>query len=114
MFIDCKIEFLSIRKKKLDIWTTGLLCIIYYIQLLPVAPLYGDVQIRFADWVRQLPHYDMSKWTCTSESQEEKVTVAIQSRVETIRSEHVRFISELARYNNEVGLFHLCTLSLVA
>ena len=69
-----------------------------------MAPLYGDVQIRFADWVKQLPHYDPSKWTCTSESQEEKVTVAIQSRVETIRSEHVRFISELARYNNEVRL----------
>ena len=75
-----------------------------FLQLLPVAPLYGDVQIRFADWVRQLPHSDPSKWTCTSESQEEKVTVAIQSRVETIRSEHVRFISELARYNNEVSM----------
>ena len=73
-----------------------------FLQTLPVAPLYGDVQIRFADWIRQLPHYDPSKWTCTSEQQEEKVTVAIQNRVEIIRSEHVRFISELARYNNEV------------
>ena len=71
-----------------------------------MAPLYGDVQIRFADWVRQLAHYDPSKWTCTSESQEEKATVAIQNRVEIIRSEHVRFISELARYNNEVILIN--------
>ena len=69
---------------------------------LPVAPLYGDVQIRFADWVRQLTHYDPSKWTCTSDHMEEKVTVAIQTRVEIIRSEHVRFISDLARYNNEI------------
>ena len=71
-------------------------------QNLPVATLYGDVQIRFADWVRHLTHYDPSKWTCTSESAEEKVTVSLQSRVEIIRSEHVRFISDLARYNNEV------------
>lgn len=72
------------------------------LQQLPVAPLYGDVQIRFADWVRQLVHYDPSKWTCTTEHMEERATVAIQTRVETIRSEHVRFISDLARYNNEV------------
>ena len=72
------------------------------VQILPVATLYGDVQIRFADWVRHLTHYDPSKWTCTSESVEEKVTVSLQSRVEIIRSEHVRFISDLARYNNEV------------
>lgn len=72
-------------------------------QFLPVAPLYGDVQIRFKDWVRQMPHFDASKWTCTSDQQEEKATIAIQSRVETIRSEHIRFISELTRYNNEVG-----------
>ena len=72
------------------------------VQQLPVAPLYGDVQIRFADWVRQLVHYDPSKWTCTTEHMEERATVAIQSRVETIRSDHVRFISDLARYNNEV------------
>ena len=71
-------------------------------QLLPVAPLYGDVQIKFADWVKHLPHCDPSRWTCISDQAEEKGTVAIQTRVETIRSEHVRFISELARYNNEV------------
>ena len=34
---------------------------------------------------------------------EERATVAIQTRVETIRAEHVRFISDLARYNNEVS-----------
>ena len=81
-------------------------------QNLPVATLYGDVQIRFADWVRHLTHYDPSKWTCTSESAEEKVTVSLQSRVEIIRSEHVRFISDLARYNNEVGLSLSLSLSL--
>ena len=80
-------------------------------QNLPVATLYGDVQIRFADWVRHLTHYDPSKWTCTSESAEEKVTVSLQSRVETIRSEHVRFISDLARYNNEVSLCLFVCLS---
>ena len=69
--------------------------------------MYGDVQIRFADWIKQLPHFDSSKWTCTSEQQEEKSTVAIQNRVEIIRSEHVRFISELARYNNEVITNHV-------
>ncbi len=52
----------------------------------------------------KLPHYDPSKWTCTSEHIEDKVGVTIQTRVEIIRSEHVRFISDLARYNNEVGV----------
>ncbi len=72
-------------------------------QNLPVVPLYGDVQIRLSDWVQQLTHYDPSKWTCTSEQTEAKATTTILNRIETIRSEHVRFISDLARYNNEVG-----------
>ena len=63
-------------------------------QTLPVAPLYGDVQIRFADWVRQLTHYDPSKWTCTSEHTEEKATVGIQ----TIQ---IRFIAIMARPVND-------------
>ena len=74
------------------------------LQNLPVVPLYGDVQIRLSDWVQQLTHYDPSKWTCTSEQTEAKATTFILNRIETIRSEHVRFISDLARYNNEVRL----------
>ena len=75
----------------------------YHLQNLPVVPLYGDVQIRLSDWVQQLTHYDPSKWTCTSEQTEAKATTFILNRVETIRAEHVRFISDLARYNNEVN-----------
>ena len=72
------------------------------LQNLPVVPLYGDVQIRLSDWVAQLTHYDPSKWTCTSEQTEARATTFILNRIETIRAEHVRFISDLARYNNEV------------
>lgn len=72
------------------------------LQNLPVVPLYGDVQIRLSDWVQQLTHYDASKWTCTSEQTEARATTFILNRIETIRAEHVRFISDLARYNNEV------------
>ena len=52
--------------------------------------------------VKTLPHHDSSRWTCTSDYVEEKVSISIITKMDQIRAEHVSFISLLARYNNEV------------
>ena len=54
--------------------------------------------------VKTLPHHDQSRWTCTSDYVEEKVSISIITKMDQIRAEHVAFISLLARYNNEVYL----------
>ena len=54
--------------------------------------------------VKGLPHHDQSRWTCTSDHVEEKVSISIITKMDQIRAEHVAFISLLARYNNEVWL----------
>ena len=72
------------------------------LQALPVAPLYGDVQIKLPLLVKSLPHHDSSRWTCTSESLDDKVTFSVLDRMEQMRQEHVQIMSRLARYNNEV------------
>lgn len=71
-------------------------------QTLPVAPLYGDVQIKLPLLVKSLPHHDSSRWTCTSESLDEKVTFSVLDKMEQMRQEHVQIMSRLARYSNEV------------
>ena len=73
-----------------------------YFRLLPVAPLYGVVQIKLPQLVKSLPHHDSSRWTCTSDSMDDKVTISIVDRIDQIRQEHIQIISRLARYNNEI------------
>ena len=52
------------------------------------------------------PHFnDMrEKWTIAADGAEDKVIAQynLLSKMDSIREEHVKFISELARYNNEV------------
>ncbi len=52
------------------------------------------------------PHFnDMrEKWTAAADGAEDKVIVQynLLGKMDGIREEHVKFISELARYNNEV------------
>lgn len=44
------------------------------------------------------------KWTCAGENADEKIVAQynLVARMDGIREDHVKFISELARYNNEV------------
>jgi len=52
------------------------------------------------------PHFDgmKEKWAVAAEGAEDKVVVQynLLGKMDSIREEHVKFISELARYNNEV------------
>ena len=69
-------------------------------------PLFGDMQIELVSYVKMCPNFknDSDKWTCAGGNAEEKIMSQynLLSKMDTIRDEHLHFISELARYNNEV------------
>ena len=86
-----------------DVLYTG---VIWYLQQLPVVPLFGDVQIALSTYVKMCPSFESmrDKWTCAAENASDKMASQynIVSRMDGIREEHVKYISELARYNNGV------------
>ena len=73
-----------------------------------MVPLFGDMQISLVSYVKQCPHFETSKWSCAAGNAEEKAGVSqynLVSRMSQIHEEHLKIISELARYSNEVGLY---------
>ena len=75
-------------------------------QQFPVVPLFGDVQIALVTYLKMCPNFEgmREKWNAASDAAEDKVVVQynLLGKMDSIREEHVKFISELARYNNEV------------
>nr|XP_058150780.1 cytoplasmic FMR1-interacting protein 1 isoform X1 [Dasypus novemcinctus] len=74
-----------------------------FFKQLQVVPLFGDMQIELARYIKTSAHYEenKSRWTCTSPSSSPQYNICEQ--MIQIREDHMRFISELARYsNNEV------------
>ena len=67
-------------------------------------PLYGDMQIAPFNYVMRTKNYDSSKWPACN-SQSESVQGKILEQVDRIRNEHTNYISELAKYSNEVNDF---------
>ena len=67
----------------------------------PVAPLYGDVSIILAGLVRELKHYDSSRWSCTLDEVEDKTNLSILQKLPMLRAEHLSSVAELAKRNNE-------------
>ena len=70
-------------------------------------PLFGDMQISLVNYVKQCPHFEGSKWTCAAENAEAKAGVNqynLVNRMSQIHEEHLKIISELARYSNDVSL----------
>ncbi|XP_048648930.1 cytoplasmic FMR1-interacting protein 1 isoform X2 [Marmota marmota marmota] len=67
---------------------------------LQVVPLFGDMQIELARYIKTSAHYEenKSRWTCTSSSSSPQYNICEQ--MIQIREDHMRFISELARYSN--------------
>ncbi|XP_065670394.1 cytoplasmic FMR1-interacting protein 1 homolog isoform X3 [Hydra vulgaris] len=75
-----------------------------FFKQLPVVPLYGDMQISLISYVKNCPHFDGSKWSCASENAEEKIGMMqynLTGKIDSIRDEHVKFMSELSKINNE-------------
>ncbi|KAF4026262.1 hypothetical protein G4228_018560 [Cervus hanglu yarkandensis] len=71
-----------------------------YFKQLQVVPLFGDMQIELARYIKTSAHYEenKSRWTCTSSSSSPQYNICEQ--MVQIREDHMRFISELARYSN--------------
>ncbi|XP_021955004.1 cytoplasmic FMR1-interacting protein isoform X2 [Folsomia candida] len=69
---------------------------------LEVVPLFGDMQIAPFNYVKRSKQFDASKWPlCTAQG-----TLSVQADLNRylpqIRDDHIKYISELARYSNEV------------
>uniref|UniRef100_A0A671SIH8 Cytoplasmic FMR1-interacting protein 1 homolog n=1 Tax=Sinocyclocheilus anshuiensis TaxID=1608454 RepID=A0A671SIH8_9TELE len=67
---------------------------------LQVVPLFGDMQIELARYIKTSAHYEenKSRWSCTSAGSSPQYNICEQ--MIQIREDHMRFISELARYSN--------------
>lgn len=82
-----------------------------FCQNLEVVPLFGDMQIAPFNYVKRSKHFEPSKWPLSS-----SVNISPQSDImihlPQIRDDHVKYISELARYSNEVRLKHNLILTL--
>ena len=65
-------------------------------------PLYGDMQIAPYQYIIKTPNFESSKWPCC-----ESGTASPQSNMlpslGAIRSDHMQYISQLAKVNNEVS-----------
>ncbi|XP_048193542.1 cytoplasmic FMR1-interacting protein 2-like [Perognathus longimembris pacificus] len=71
-----------------------------FFKQLQVVPLFGDMQIELARYIKTSAHYEenKSKRTCTQSSISPQYNICKQ--MVQIRDDHIRFISELARYSN--------------
>jgi len=66
------------------------------------------MQIAPFNYVMRTKNYEASKWpACNSHS--ESIQGKILEQVDRIRNEHTNYISELAKYSNEVDIFILIT-----
>ncbi|XP_025103789.1 cytoplasmic FMR1-interacting protein 2-like isoform X2 [Pomacea canaliculata] len=73
---------------------------------LAFVPLYGDMQIApYQQYICSTPNYDPSKWPCCESSVPCLQSSMLLNRSD-IRSNHMQFISQLARVNNEASTTH--------
>jgi hypothetical protein len=72
------------------------------VQELTFVPLYGDMQIAPYQCITQMPNYDPGKWPCCESSHPSPQSNVLPS-LSSIRHDHMEFISELAKVNNEVS-----------
>ena len=66
------------------------------------------MQISLISYVKNCPHFDASKWSCASENAEEKIGMTqynLTGKIDIIHDEHIKFMSELSRVNNEVKIY---------
>jgi len=71
-------------------------------QNLEVIPLFGDMQIAPFSYIKRSKHFDPSKWPLSS-SNSISPQADLMVHLPQIREDHVKYISELARYSNEVS-----------
>ena len=71
-------------------------------QELMFVPLYGDMQIAPFQYIKKTPNFDPSKWPCC-ESNSASPQSNMMPSLGAIRDDHMQYISQLARLNNEVS-----------
>lgn len=69
---------------------------------LEVVPLFGDMQIAPFNYINRSKHFDPSKWPLSWSSAAMSPQADLMVHLPQIREDHVKYISELARYTNEV------------
>uniref|UniRef100_A0AAR2LNC4 Cytoplasmic FMR1-interacting protein n=1 Tax=Pygocentrus nattereri TaxID=42514 RepID=A0AAR2LNC4_PYGNA len=71
-----------------------------FFKQLQVVPLFGDMQIELSRYIKTSAHFEenKSRWSCTSTGSSPQYNICEQML--QIRDDHMRFISELARYSN--------------
>ncbi|KAF4078796.1 hypothetical protein AMELA_G00185560 [Ameiurus melas] len=71
-----------------------------FFKQLQVVPLFGDMQIELSRYIKTSAHFEenKSRWSCTSTGSSPQYNICEQ--MIQIREDHMRFISELARYSN--------------
>lgn len=77
---------------------------------LEVVPLFGDMQIAPFNYIKRSKHFDPSKWALSS-SNAISPQADLMVHLPQIREDHVKYISELSRYSNEVTTTYKDTAS---
>ncbi|KAG0718012.1 Cytoplasmic FMR1-interacting protein [Chionoecetes opilio] len=68
---------------------------------LEVVPLFGDMQIAPFNYIKRSKNFDCKMWPlCSASSTSPQAD--LMCHLPRIRDEHIKYISELARYSNEV------------
>lgn len=65
---------------------------------LEVVPLFGDMQIAPFNYIKRSKHFDASKWPLSASSNSMSPQADLMVHLPQIREDHVKYISELARY----------------
>ena len=68
-----------------------------------MVPLFGDMQIAPFNYLKRAPNFDSSKWP-TSMSNQLSSQASLITHMESMREEHIKYVSELARHSNEVSV----------
>ncbi|XP_015370869.1 PREDICTED: cytoplasmic FMR1-interacting protein [Diuraphis noxia] len=68
---------------------------------LEVVPLFGDMQIAPFNYIKRSKHFEPGRWPLSS-SPQISPQADLMVHLPQIREDHVKYISELARYSNEV------------
>ncbi|CAG0889224.1 unnamed protein product [Darwinula stevensoni] len=70
-------------------------------KILEVVPLFGDMQIAPFNYVKRSPYFDGSRWPLSNANQPSPQSNLL-ILIPQIRDDHVKYISELSRYSNEI------------
>lgn len=77
---------------------------------LEVVPLFGDMQIAPFNYIKRSKHFDASKWPLSSSSNNISPQADLMVHLPQIREDHVKYISELARYRSVCLYSFVCIL----